>query len=213
MIILTEVSFKARFTSTDVGARGILTNSIIQAGIVYQTLIDVYVTVFPLPSDLALTGEGALSIDTQRIVLTQGRIQTLILILFAHIPLPARWARAGKSSRCVDTRSTILTDLHLTLVHINGTVGPLPLLCAATCVATEGVDTEATVLTDAHKLYTLIDIHCAVFSSKSWGTFTLISTINVNTCSSIQTGIGVQALILVFVTEGAFPLGWTDTLE
>lgn len=37
-------------------------------------------TVFPLPSDLALTGEGALSIDTQRIVLTKGRIQTLILI-------------------------------------------------------------------------------------------------------------------------------------
>lgn len=37
-------------------------------------------TVFPLPSDLALTGEGALSIDTQRIVLTQGRIQTLIHI-------------------------------------------------------------------------------------------------------------------------------------
>lgn len=80
------------------------------------------------------------------------------LTLFAHIPLPARWARAGKSSRCVDTGSTILTDLHLTLVHINGTVGPLPLLCAATCVATEGVDTETTVLTDAHKLYTLIDI-------------------------------------------------------
>lgn len=80
MIILTEVSFKAWFTSTDVGARGILTNSIIQAGIVYQTLIDVYVTVFPLPSDLALTGEGALSIDTQRIVLTEGRIQTLILV-------------------------------------------------------------------------------------------------------------------------------------
>lgn len=74
MIILTEVSFKAWFTSTDVGARGILTNSIIQAGIVYQTLIDVYVTVFPLPSSLALTCEGALSIDTQRIVLTQGRI-------------------------------------------------------------------------------------------------------------------------------------------
>lgn len=127
--------------------------------------------------------------------------------------MPARWARAGKSSRCVDTGSTILTDLHLTLVHINGTVGPLPLLCAATCVATEGVDTETTVLTDAHKLYTLIDIHCAVFSSKSWGTFTLISTMNVNTCSSIQTGIGVQALILVFVTEGAFPLGRTDALE
>lgn len=42
LTILTEVSFKARFTSTDVGARGILTNSIIQARIVYQTLIDVW---------------------------------------------------------------------------------------------------------------------------------------------------------------------------
>lgn len=42
LTILTEVSFKAWFTSTDVGARGILTNSIIQAGIVYQTLIDVW---------------------------------------------------------------------------------------------------------------------------------------------------------------------------
>lgn len=80
------------------------------------------------------------------------------LTLFTHIPLPARWTLAGKSSRCVDTGSTILTDLHLTLVHINGTVGSLPLLCAATRVATESVDTEATVLTDAHKLYTLIDI-------------------------------------------------------
>lgn len=142
-------------------------------------------TVFPLPSNLTLAGKGALSIDTQCIVLTQGQIQTLIHILFTHIPLPARWTLAGKSSRCVDTGSTILTDLHLTLVHINGTVGPLPLLCAATCVATEGVDTEATVLTDAHKLYTLIDIHCAIFSSKSRGTFTLVSSINVNACSSI----------------------------
>lgn len=42
LTILTEVSFKAWFTSTDVGARGILTNSIIQAGIVDQTLIDVW---------------------------------------------------------------------------------------------------------------------------------------------------------------------------
>lgn len=78
--------------------------------------------------------------------------------LFTHLSLPSRWTLTGESSRCVDTGSTILTDLHLTLVHINGTVGPLPLLRTSAGVATQSVDTETSILTDPHKLNALVDV-------------------------------------------------------
>lgn len=53
-------------------------------------------------------------------------------------------------------------------------------------------------ITTLQRIFQYVNLtHCTVLSSKSWGTFTLITSIDVDTGSSIQTCIGIQALILV----------------